>query len=251
MTSANARKLAATPKPANAEQVDSWKAEVDYARQVDTYSEYALYAAALESRDPKTTIELGEMLNQRNPKSEYMAKLNQTLFVAYRQAGANDKALALAQQVLATDQSDEDMLLVAADHYLQTKKEPEKVHAYSVKILEVMAAKPKPEGVSDADWATRKNLVTGLAHYMNGKLYYNESNFSKADQELRAALPLVQSNATLKPEVLYLLGFANYKLDKPQEAANYYRECAAINSPYRATAAKNLQGIKAQYTGIK
>jgi uncharacterized protein HemY len=86
---------------------------------------------------------------------------------------------------------------------------------------------------------------------MNGKLYYNEANFGKADQALRAALPLVELNATLKPEVLYLLGFANYKLDKPQEAANYYRECAALKSPYQATAAKNLLGLKNQYHGIK
>jgi uncharacterized protein HemY len=153
--------------------------------------------------------------------------------------------------VLATNQTNEDMLLVVADQHLQAKKEPAKVHDYSAKIVQVMAAKPKPEGMADADWTARKNLVTGLAHYMNGKLYYNESNFGKADQELRSALPLVESNATLKSEVLYLLGFANYKLEKAQDAANYYKECAAIKSPYQATAAKNLQGIRAQYRGIK
>ena len=143
------------------------------------------------------------------------------------------------------------MLLVVADNYLQNKKDPEKVHTYSAKIVGVMGAKPKPEGVSDADWMARKNLVTGLAHYLSGKLYYNESRFAQADQELRAALPSVESNAAIKPEVLYLLGFANYKLDKPQEAANYYRACAAIKSQFQATAAKNLQGIKTQYSGVK
>jgi hypothetical protein len=251
MASAAARKMAATPKPAEADEVESWKSEVDYAKQVDTYTEYALYAAALESRDPKLTIELAEMLQQRNPTGEYTVKAQQPLFVAYRQSGANDKAVALAEKVLATDQSNEDMLLVVADHYLQNKKEPEKVHAYSAKIVEVMSTKAKPEGTSDAEWTNRKNLVVGLAHYMNGKLYYNEGRFAQADQALRSALPLVESNATLKPEVLYLLGFANYKLEKAQDAANFYRACAAIKSPFQATAAKNLQGIKAQYTGIK
>ncbi|HEY1339630.1 MAG TPA: hypothetical protein VGF59_19090 [Bryobacteraceae bacterium] len=250
-TSANARKMAGRPKPADAEQAESWKNEVDYAKQVGTYSDYALYRAALESRDPKLTIELAEELTQRNPSSEYVQKVADPLFVAYRQAGANDKALALAEKVLATDQSNEDMLLVETDHLMQAKKEPEKVHAYSAKIVQVMAAKPKPEGMSDADWTARKNLVVGLAHYMSGKLYYNEAKFAPADTELHAALPLVESNATLKPEVLYLLGFANYKLDKPQEAANYYKECAAIKSPFQATAAKNLQGLHAQYRGLK
>jgi len=249
--SAAARKMAAKPEPKEAGEVAAWKAETDYAKQVDTYADYALYRAALESRDPKAVIELSEMLRERSPKGEYADKVAQPLFVAYRQAGDNAKAVALAEQILATDQSNEDMLLVVADNYLQQKKNPDKVHAYSAKIADVMGQKPKPEGVNDADWTARKRLVTGLAHYMNGKLYYNEANFAKADQSLRAALPLVESNAALKPEVLYLLGFANYKLEKPQDAATFYRECAAIKSPYQATAAKNLLGLKNQYQGIK
>ena len=250
-TSANARKIANAPKPANADEVENWKAQTDYAKQVDTYSQYAIFSAAVQATDPKVTIELAELLQQRDPQGEYAAKVQQPLFMAYRQAGANDKAMALAERVLATDQTNEDMLLVVADDYMQNKKDPEKVHTYSARIVEVMAAKPKPDGVSDADWTARKSLVTGLAHYMNGKLYYNETRFSQADQELRSALPLVESNAAIKPEVLYLLGFANYKLDKPQEAANYYRACAAIKGPFQTTAAKNLQGIKTQYSGVK
>ncbi len=251
MASASARKIAATPKPADADQADNWKAEVDYAKQVDTYTEYALYAAAVQSADPKATIELGEQLLERNPNSEYAAKVRQPLFEAYRRAGANDKAVVLAEKVLATDQSNEDMLLVVADNYLQTKREPEKVHEYAAKIVEIVGAKAKPAGVSDADWTARKNLIAGLAHFIDGKLYYNESKFGPADQALRAALPLVESNAELKPETLYMLGFADFKLEKIQEAFNYYRECAAIKSPFQPLAAKNVAYIKTHYTGLK
>lgn len=247
--SASARKIASAPQPKDADAVTSWKNEVEYAKQVDTYAEYAIYRVALESRDPKVVIEFADLVRERNPKGEYAGKLVDPLFIAYRQSGDTAKAVALAETVLATDQSNEEMLLVVADSYLQQKKEPEKVHAYSAKITELMAQKPKPAGVSDADWANRKNLVTGVAHYMDGKLYYNESNFAKADTSLRAALPTV--DASMKPEVLYLLGFANYKLNKPQEAANYYRDCAALKSPFQATATKNLQGLKNQYHGLK
>lgn len=251
VTSAAARKMAAAPQPKEADEQANWKAGVEYAKQVDGYTDYALYRAAVETRDPKVTVDVAETLRRQNPRSEYAAKVVQPLFVAYRQSNDNPKALALAEEVLVSDQSNEDMLLVVADNYAQQKKEPEKVHAYSAKIVEVMAAKPKPEGVSDADWLARKNLVTGLAHYMSGKLYYTESNFARADVELRAALPLVETNANLKPEVLYLLGFANYKLDKPQDAANYYKACAALKSPMQSLAAKNLLGIKNQYRGIQ
>jgi tetratricopeptide (TPR) repeat protein len=248
-TSAAARRMAAAPQPKDADEVTAWKGEVDYAKQVDTYADYSLYRVALESRDPKVVIEFAGLLRERSPKSDYAAKVVQPLFIAYLQSGDTAKAIALAETVLAADQSNEEMLLVVAESYLLQKKAPEKVHAYSAKIVELMAQKPKPEGVSDADWTIRKNLVTGNAHYLNGKQYGNETSFVKADVALRAALPLV--DASKKPEVLFLLGFANFKLEKPQEAANYYRDCAAIKSPYQATAAKNLLGLKNQYHGIK
>ena len=248
-TSAAARKMAATPQPKDADEVTAWKGEIDYAKQVDTYADYSLYRVALESRDPKVVVEFAGLLRERNPKSDYAAKVVQPLFIAYLQSGDTAKGIALAETVLAVDQTNEEMLLAVADSYVQQKKEPEKVHAYSAKVIELVAHKPKPEGVSDADWSVRKNLATGNAQYLNGKQYYNETSFAKADVALRAALPLV--DASKKPEVLYLLGFANYKLDKPQEAANFYRDCAAIKSPYQATAAKNLLGLKNQYHGIK
>ena len=249
-TSAAARKLIAAPQPKDADEVTAWKNAVDYAKQVDAYCDYALYRTALESRDPKMTIEFADALRQQSPSSEYIAKLNQPLFIAYRQADA-PKAVAFAEQVLATDQSSEDMLLVVADSYAQQNKEPAKVHAYSAKIVDIMTAKPKPEGMSDADWAARKALITGLAHYMSGKLYYTEKNYGKADTELRAALPMAETNANMKPEVLFLLGFANYQLKKPQDAANYYKACAAIKSQFQAGAAKSYQGIKNEFRGIQ
>src|SRR5262249_31887273 len=209
-----ARKMSAAPQPKEADEVAAWKASLEYAKQVDSYADYAIYRAALESRDPKATIDLAETLRQQSPNSDYAGKLVQPLFIAYRNANDNAKAVAFAEQILATDQSSEDMLLVVADSYAQQNKEPAKVHAYSTKSAEIMAAKPKPEGMGDADWNNRKTLVTGLAHYMSGKLYYLEKNYAKADTELRAALPMMETNADMKPEVLFFLGFSNYQLKK-------------------------------------
>jgi len=252
-TSALSRKIAEKPKPADEDAAATWKADVDYAKQTDAYSDYALYRAAVEASDPKLTITLIEALRQQNPKSDYVAKTADPLFMAYRQSGANDQALALAESTLAVEQTNTEMLLLVADNYMQNNKEPEKVHAYTAKIVEIMAQKPKPEGVSDADWTARKDMFTGLAHYMSGKLYYNETDFAKADVELRAALPLpvVQSSADRKPEVLFLLGFANFKLTKLQDAAGFFKECAAIKSQYQASAAKNLEGVRNQSRGAK
>jgi tetratricopeptide (TPR) repeat protein len=251
VASDNARKVAAAPQPKEADEVDAWKSDVAYAKQVDTYSEYALFRVAAESRDPKVVIDFGEMLTQRNPKSEYVPKLDGALFLSYRMANANDKAVALAERVLATDQSNEDMLMVTIDNYLQNKKEPARIHDYSAKLVDLMASKPKPEGMSDADWAGRKTLVTGLAHYWSGKQYYGENAFAKADVELRAALPSTDKNAAIKPEVLYLLALSDYKLDKFQDAADYFRSCSTIKSPFQQLATTNLARVKRDHPNVK
>jgi tetratricopeptide (TPR) repeat protein len=251
MTFANGTKMASAPQPKEADRVESWKQEVDYAKQVATYADYALFRASVESRDPKLTIQLGEKLLARSPNSEYTSKASEPLFVAYRQTGANDKALALAEKALATDQTNEDMLLVVANSYLEQKKNPEKLHAYSAKIVEVMNAKPKPEGTSDADWTARKSLITGLAHYISGKQYFNDKKYQPSDQELRLALPLVENNAALKPETLFMLGLDNFNMEKIQDAANYFRTCSAIKSPLQAEAVKNLARIRRDYQGVK
>ena len=251
LTAAAAHKMATAAQPKEAEEVAAWKASVDYAKQVEQYAGYALYKTVLESRDPKLVIDLGEALMARDPAGEYAAKVAEPVFVAYRQSGDNAKALALADKVVSAGGGSEDMLLVLANQYLEQKKEPEKIHSYSARIVQMMAQRPKPEGVSDADWTARKNLITGLAHYMSGKQYHNENNFAKADVELRAALPLVEGNAAVKPEVLYMLAMSNFKIEKPQEAANYFRACAGISSPYQKLAATNLARVKTQYTGIK
>ena len=255
ITARNAKKLAAAPQPKEADAA-SWKADVDYAKQVGQYAEYALFRAAAESRDPKTTIELGETLETVSPDSQYAAQARDPLFLAYRQTGANDKAIALAEKTLASEQKNEDMLLVVSDYYLQQKKEPEKIHAYSAKVVEIMSAKPKPEGMSDADWNTRKNAVLGLAYFMSGKEYSAENKHPQTDQQLRKALPLVESTPALKAETLFLLGLANYRMagtspERAQDSANFFRACSTIKSPFQAQAGTNLKKIMTEYHGIK
>ncbi len=101
-TSELAQKVVASPQPKEADEVENWKARVDYARQVNTYTEYSLYAMALQTADAQKQVALIEALQQRNPKSEYLPKATDALFVAYQKSGATDKAVAFAQQVAAT-----------------------------------------------------------------------------------------------------------------------------------------------------
>ncbi len=245
-----AQKELAAKKPEDEEE-DDWKKHLDYVKQVNIYSEYALNAMALQTTDPRKKADLIEALYDRNPQSQYVGPLLPVALQAYQQSNDSDRATAFAEKVLAKDPNNDDMLLVAVNGYSQKGKEPDKVIAYSSKLAEVISAKPKPDGVSDADWDTRKKMLTGLAHYFPGKVYYSQKKWGPADKELRAALPLVESNAALKPEVLFLLGDSNYRLENAAEALKYFQACAAIKSRYQAQAAKNVTVIKTQYRAVK
>ena len=246
-----AQKVIASPQPKDEDEVEEWKKHVAFATQVNTYSEYAINAMVMQTTDPRKKVDLIEALYDRNPQSQYVGPLLPVALQAFQQSNDTDRAIAFAEKVLAKDPSNDDMLLVAANGYLQKGKEPDKVIAYSGKLAEVMNTRPKPDGASDADWSNRKNTIIGLAHYMPGKAYFNQKKYGPAEKELRAALPLVENNAALKPEVLFLIGFANYKMENPIEALKYLQQCAAIRSPFQAQAAKNVTVIKSQYRAVK
>ena len=253
-TAEAAGKVVASQKPKEEDAVDEWTRKVDYAKQVKTYTDYSLYAMALQLPDPQKKIEFIEELTRRSPESEYVPKLTQVYFTALRQAGQNERAVAVAEKILETDQNNEDMLLVVADSYFQKKQQPEKVFSYTGKMIEVVGSKPKPEGVSDADWTKKKNLVTGLGHWMQGKLYFGQNKFVDADKSLQAALPFIESNADLKADALFHLGVANFKLgsttnnsDRILAALKFSQACAAMKSPYQGAAQRNVNAIKSQY----
>lgn len=249
--SAAARKVAATPKPKEEDEVEDWKTAVDFAKQLDVYTEYSLYALALQTPDAKQRIALIEALEAQNPESQYLPQIANLRFVAYLQAGQAEKAVALAEKVIETDQSNEDMLLAVADSYRRQKKDPVKVLAWCAKALELAATKPKPEGVSDEVWQTRRRQITGRAHFVAGMTYAAQNNWAAADRELRAALPGIADDALMNAEALFYLGLANFRLGEKDcepsrimDAVNFTKQSAAIKGPYQAPARQNLKAFQ-------
>ena len=53
----------------------------------------------------------------------------------------------------------------------------------------------------------------------------------------------------MKSETNFLLGVANYKLQKQQEAVNYFR--AVGPGPFKTEAGRNIARIQQEYRGIK
>jgi tetratricopeptide (TPR) repeat protein len=240
------RKVVQSAKPQEADEVEDWTKRVEYAKQADTYTEYALYAVALQTTAPEQKIALGGELARRNPDSKYYAPVAREQFLAYQQLGQKDKAAQVAESMVAKDPENQDMLLAAADYYMNVKNN-DKALMYSTKLTEVLSAKPAPAGVAEADWTQKKNLVMGLGYWMQGVIYSAQNKFAPSDAALRKALPLIAANRQLLPGALFYLGLANYKMEKIPDALKFFNQCAATPSPFQAQAKKNILAIRREY----
>lgn len=226
------------------------KARIDYAKQVDTYTEYAVYAASLKTTDPKQIVTLVESLEQRNPQSPYLSQAYGRYLNALRQSGQADKAGEAAERQLQRDPNSEDALLVAAGFNMQAKQD-QKAASYAGKLIQVMQSKPKPDGMSDADWDKKKATTLGLAYWIDGVSSSNLHQYSDADKALRQALPLVKDNQEVLGMCLFHLGLSDYQLGKStknraliQQALKYSQQSAAIKSPLQTQAQNNVAAIR-------
>lgn len=247
-TSQNARKIVAAGKNSTPEE----RQELDYATQLDVYTEYSVYAMALTVPDPEKTIDLTENLEQRNPKSQYLPKVYGRYLNALRSAGQSDKAGIKAEQMAASDSSNEDVLLIAADYNLQKKSDPEKVTDYSTRLIHLLDTKPRPEGISEDDWKRKHDAFLGLGYWMAGITYSNEGRYAEADKFLRNALPFLD-DPQLRGMGLFHLGLADYQLGKAghdksrlQDGLKFSEEAATIKSPIQTQAQKNVKAIRAE-----
>ena len=184
---------------------------------------------------------LVEALEQLNPQSQYLPKVYGSYFNALRQTGQAEKA-GLKAEKMEQSSASVDVLLVAADFSLQKKNEPDKVLAYSSRIVQMLNT--KPDGVGEAEWAKKKESTLALVGWMRGVVYSSQGKWLEADKCLRDALP-----GLLDPQVrassLYYLGLVDYQIAKMgrdkawmQEALRFSEQSAAIESPLQAPGGK-------------
>jgi tetratricopeptide (TPR) repeat protein len=245
-----ARKAAQAPKAAD-EEDDAFKQRVAYAKQVDGYTEYVLFTSAAQTPEAAKKIELLKTLEERAPESTYLTQGYGIYFLALVQTGDLPAAVALAEKRIAKGQANELMLATAGDFYLRQNQEPQKVLDYSSKLIELVNTKPKPDGLSDADWQKGKDYFLGLAQWMTGVVDCSQGKFGEANTALRAALPLVEGNDENKAGALFNLGIANSHLKNLADAVKFFEQCIAIKSPYVAKCTDNLKAIRSTYRVVR
>jgi hypothetical protein len=247
-TAETARKVVASTKPTD----DESKQQLEYAKQVDEYSEYALYVLALKAQ-PKDEVDLVDTLIKLNPKSQYLQEIATSYFAALTKAGQGAKVCPAAEK-MAVDKNAEAML-AAADCAWRGNRATS-VTSYAARATEALNTRAKHEGVSDADFAAQKNALLGTAMFYTGIGNAMEMRWGPANRALRAALPSLKGNPQLYSIALFDLGLANYSLGKPlgdkaqmREGLKFFQQSAEMSGPMQDQASRNAKLVLTELGG--
>jgi hypothetical protein len=249
-TGAMAKAAAAEAAPADADEKQAWTDRVKYAQDVQSYTEYALYAVAVKG-PAATTVDLMSTLEEQNPKSKYLDQGYGTYLVALTETGASAKIPALVEKGLQNLPENEDLLLVAARN--AQAKQPDKALAYANRLVAAANKHTRPENIAAADWDRKHNISLEYGHWIAGVIHGEKQQYLAADKDLRAALPLLKGNDAMMGPALFHLGMANYNLGKMTnskakvlEGAKFSEDCAKITGPYTEQAWHNAQVMKTE-----
>ncbi len=231
---------------------DESKQQLEYYKQVDEYSEYALYVIALKAQ-PKEEVDLVDTLIKQNPKSQYLPEVATSYFAALTKAGEGAKACPAAAR-MAVEKNAEAMLYAADCSWRGNKADA--VISYGTRASEAASTRAKREGASDSDFAAQKAALIGSANFYIGVGNAMEMRYGPANRALKAALPAIKGNSQLYAIALFDLGLANYQLGKPlgdkaqmREGLKYFQESAGIASPMQDQASRNAKLVLAELGG--
>jgi hypothetical protein len=156
-TSKLAREVIASKQPADADEVETWKGRVEFAKGVDKYTEYALSVGALEPIEPAKAVDLVETLLTQNPKSEYIAQCSGAYLVALGKLGA-EQQVAGATKLIAILPNNEEVLYILVNG---TRRTPDRALAYATRLQTVPRHQSQAGGNFRRGLASQENRDAG------------------------------------------------------------------------------------------
>jgi len=205
------------------------------------YIQQAVFSGAYQVKDAAKRAGLLARFAQLYPDSPYA---NQALGVAatsYQQAQNTPKMLEVANGLLAKDPNNLGMLLLLSDYYCDKADQLAKAETYAKKAISLLDSAPKPESVTDEQWAQQKSLQKGLALSSLGQVNIEKRDNAQAVENLKAAAPLLKPDDGSYGRNQYRLGFALLNLKKTAEAKEAFTQAASVNGPYKSLALDKLK----------
>jgi hypothetical protein len=241
-------------KPTEADEVDNWKQRVEYGKEVEGYTEYALASVAAQPGvDAAKTIDLVDTLIAQNPKSNYFDLCVAAYATALNKNGGTAKMMAGMTKVVAGRPDNTVALLALVE---ASSASPDRALGYANKLIGAMKAKAKPEGTSEGDWERQKSAALATGYFTAGYVYLQKQAWVDCDKNMKAATPLLAGDPARLGTAYYALGVCNFQFGKMtndrtkmKAGEQYTEQSAAIKSPVQDNAYKNVAAMKKELSG--
>ncbi len=222
------------------------KATLDCGNNALEAVQFEEYRTAVSAARPAERIKALDEFVKAHPKNSHADDIEVYEFMAYRELGNAAQTLAMAEKIVAHNETRQDAMLLVADAWFKAGRDPNRVVHLARKTIELLNNAERPEGLSAADWSRSKTQNVTRLNYMIGFINFQSQHWDVVDQAYREALPNI-TDPRERAEILSSLGWANYQLRNVQDAIKFYTECTAIPGPLQLTASKTLNSITAEY----
>jgi tetratricopeptide (TPR) repeat protein len=179
-------------------------------------------------------IQTGEQYLQKYPTGRYAEQVYSRLVTAYFQKNQLDKMYAASDKALSMNASDIPVLVlvgwVIPHNYDPNDPESDrrlaKAEDYEKRAIELLKtnAAPKPDNVTDEQFAKAKTGSLAQAHSGLGLVYFRRQEYDKSVAEMEQAVKL---DPTPDSVDLYILAVGLNQLKRYPESADAYEKCAA------------------------
>ena len=218
--------------------------------------EFAAYQAFSKETDVAKRIQKGREFLKKYPKSAFEEQVDAALVDTYRTQADWTDEYHYADLALALDPNDVDVLAVVSwtiPHVFDPKSpdvndQLDKAERYSKHALDVIATLPKPNGMTDEQFAAAKAHRSSQSHSALGLVYFRRNDYENSEKELAQA---TKDNPVPDQTDLYVLGLDRVHLSRFAEAADAFHACAALTGTFQDPCNKNAAVAANQATAAK
>lgn len=187
--------------------------------------------AALTTQQSKEIISSGEEFLAKYPTSPYRPSVYFRLVNAYLGVNQAANAVTTGEKAIVENPDNADVLAlvstilprVVTPDSLDFEQKLGEAERFAKHAIEVASSAPKPEGLTDEQYANTKNQRLGMAHYGLGLVAYMRGNTAGYVEEFDQSSKI---DPAPEPLLFFLLGTGEMKLQKFSDAQAAFERCA-------------------------
>ncbi len=201
--------------------------------------------------DGSKKIQAGEAFVLKYPQSRYLAPVYSNLVKLYLAGNELQKMQDAGEKVVAMAPNDVQTLAILGQTLPRAwnsgmpnaAAQLDKAEKFSKSAIELTPTIPKPDGMSDAQFALAKNQTLAMAHGGLGLVYFRRGKYDAAIPEFEESAK-VDPNPEADPVTFYVLAIANEKTSHFDAAVAAFNKCAAIPGSLQATCKSGAEEAK-------